>query len=300
MKPALYILKPQFSWLPVLAAAAFMMLSTPGVQAETIGLQPSSDSLFGIYSRWRMSSVSIEPASSSASKKPDPQLNEAFITDETSETPDPLEPVNRAVFGLNELLEKIVLKPVNFVYRTVIPTPLRGGISNAVANAHAPVTFANDLLQGKPDRAKTTFMRFVINSTAGFGGLVDAAQAGGLEPHTEDFGQTLAVWGVASGPYMVAPVLGPATPRHLVGRAVDTVIDPLTWILWDLPLLERSTPTMADTITTHDALTDDLDALRKTSPDLYSSVRDIYLQKRKSEISNGDASLDPLPEIPNP
>ncbi len=211
---------------------------------------------------------------------------------------DPFEPVNRLIFGFNEILDQVVLQPVSYTYRTIIPTPVRKGVSNAVANAKAPIVLANDVLQGKPVRARKTVMRFLINSTVGLGGLVDAAKAGGIEPHSEDFGQTLGVWGVPAGPYVVAPVLGPSSPRHLVGRAVDTLANPLTWLLADFSLLERMTPTMADIVTGHESIMDDANALRKASPDFYSAVRGIYRQKRKDDIADGEVDLDDLPEIP--
>ncbi len=210
---------------------------------------------------------------------------------------DPLEPVNRVLFGINEAIDMVVLRPVSFVYRTVVPRPLRLGIANMVANAYAPVTFANDLLQGDTKAAKTTLVRFMVNSTAGFAGLVDAAAAAGLQPRYEDFGQTLAVWGAGPGPYLVVPALGPTTVRDGAGRIVDIVFNPLTWILWEYPIIERATPTMAVVVTTHESIMDELQAMRKTSPDFYASIRDIYLRKREADIANGttpDAILEPI------
>ncbi len=214
---------------------------------------------------------------------------------------DPFEPINRLVFSFNEVLDFIVFTPVSKTYRTIIPTPVRAGVRNIISNAKTPVTLANDILQGEPERAKTTFVRFLINSTAGFGGFVDAAEAGGLPKHTEDFGQTLAVWGIGSGPYVVLPVLGPSSPRHIVGRVADTAITPSTWLMADLSLFERSTPTIAELVTGHENIADDIKNLRDTSPDFYASVRDIYRQSRKSSIANGEVDIDddPLPEIPD-
>lgn len=214
------------------------------------------------------------------------------------EVHDPLEPVNRIVFGLNEVVDFVVLRPVSLVYRTVVPPPLRTGVSNALHNWASPVIFANDLLQGEPDRAKTTLVRFLVNSTAGFGGMVDAAATAGLPRHSEDFGQTLAVWGVGSGPYLVLPLLGPSNARDAVGLAADAATHPATWLMWDLPIWERATPVMAYTVSGHEALMDEADTLRRTSPDFYASVRDIYAQKRATEIANGSAEFDDLPPIP--
>jgi phospholipid-binding lipoprotein MlaA len=232
------------------------------------------------------------------------------------EVNDPFEPVNRVIFGFNEAVDLIVLRPVSHVYRTVVPQPLRTGVSNALHNFATPIIFANDILQGNPERAKTTAIRFLVNSTAGFGGLVDAAAAAGLPSHSEDFGQTLAVWGARPGPYIVLPVLGPSNLRDTVGLAADTALHPATWLMWDLDFIERSSPILAYTVSTHEAYLDEAQALRTTSPDFYATVRDIYAQRRAADISNGDfatggfdeegfsddglgdATFDSLPPIP--
>lgn len=201
---------------------------------------------------------------------------------------DPFEPVNRVIFGFNELVDFLVLRPVSHVYRRVVPQPLRTGVANALHNFASPIIFANDVLQGRPERAKTTAVRFLVNSTAGFGGMVDAAAAGGLPRHSEDFGQTLAVWGARPGAYIVLPVLGPSNVRDTVGMGVDTVMHPATWLMWDLEFIERSAPILAYTVSTHEAYLDEAQALRSTSPDFYATVRDIYAQRRAADIANDD------------
>ena len=216
---------------------------------------------------------------------------------DTSSVDDPLEPFNRVLFGVNEAIDLVVLRPVSFVYRTVVPGPLRQGIANMVANAYAPVTFANDLLQGDPDAARVTLVRFMVNSTAGFAGMVDAAAAAGLNRRYEDFGQTMGVWGAGPGPYLVVPVVGPTTVRDGVGRIVDIALNPLTWILWYQPTEVQLSPYMASVVTTHESVMDDLQALRERSPDFYASLRDIYLQKRAADIANGVAAQGVLEPI---
>jgi ABC-type transporter lipoprotein component MlaA len=201
---------------------------------------------------------------------------------------DPFEPINRVIFGFNEIVDLVVLRPVSHVYRRVVPQPLRTGVANALHNFATPVILANDLLQGRPERARTTAVRFLVNSTAGFGGLVDAAAAGGLPRHSEDFGQTLAVWGARPGAYIVLPVLGPSNVRDTVGLGVDTVMHPATWLMWDLDFIERSSPILAYTVSTHEAYLDEAQALRSTSPDFYATVRDIYAQRRAADIANSD------------
>jgi phospholipid-binding lipoprotein MlaA len=212
---------------------------------------------------------------------------------------DPLEPVNRLVFAINEVIDFVVLTPVSTVYRTFVPQPIRLGVNNALYNFASPVIFANDLLQGRPDKARTTFIRFMVNSTAGVGGFVDAAAAAGLPRHTEDFGQTLGVWGVDPGPYLVLPILGPSNFRDGVGLVADTFMHPATWLMWDLSFVERISPAVAYTVSSHEALMDEAAGLRSTSPDFYATVRDIYSQKRASDIANGAGVLEPLPPVPS-
>ena len=208
-----------------------------------------------------------------------------------AEVNDPFEPVNRVIFGFNEVVDLIILRPVSHVYRTVVPQPLRTGVANALHNFATPIIFANDILQGRPERAKTTAIRFLVNSTAGFGGLVDAAAAAGLPSHSEDFGQTLAVWGARPGAYIMLPVLGPSTVRDTVGLAVDTTLHPATWLMWDLDVIERSSPILAYTVSAHEAYLDEAQALRSTSPDFYATVRDIYAQRRAADIANSDFAV---------
>jgi len=302
----------------IILATATVTIASSGAIARNDDnrfFQPKS-SLYSTYQTWKHKSnitTKIIPTSAPLAKKTSKAVsatNKNLSSDITDEeilaqnekaANDPLEPLNRLVFGFNEVLDLIVFTPISKTYRTIVPTPVRHGVANVIANAKAPVTFANDLLQGEPERAKTTFIRFLINSTAGFGGFVDAAEAGGLPVHTEDFGQTLAVWGVGSGPYVVLPVLGPSSPRHIVGRIADTAATPTTWIMGDLSLFEQSTPTISELVSGHEALLDDITKLRETSPDFYASVRDIYRQSRKSSIANGEVDVDndPLPEIPD-
>ncbi len=307
-----------------LLAVASISVGATSSYADGRGINsaPPKSNLLSLYREWaakkelqaakelKNKQVRIRPAGAKArkatkkvrytAKKPasDEITDEEILAQNAAETNDPFEPINRLVFGFNDILDQVILTPVSKTYRFIVPSPVRTGVSNAIANAKAPVTFANDLLQGKPERAKTTFMRFLINTTVGLGGIVDAAEAGGFEKHTEDFGQTLAVWGVDSGPYLVVPVFGPSSPRHIVGRVVDTAATPTTWALADLSLLERSTPTIAELVTGREALLDDVQSLRESSPDFYASVRDIYRQSRKNAIFDGELGVDPIPDLP--
>ncbi len=227
---------------------------------------------------------------------------------EFQETNDPGERVNRAIFGFNQGLDKAVIKPVTGVYRTVAPDPVRRSVHNFLENLRSPVTFFNDILQGEFKRAMTTAGRFIVNSTAGLLGLFDQATPRGLEPHREDFGQTLAVWGFEEGSYLMLPVLGPSNYRDAIGFVVGTLMDPLN--LWANNTGREyiaNSRTVAAGIDTRDQLWDVLDDLEKSSIDFYAAIRSLYRQRRADEIKNGaEPGADPVPgfggdfEIANP
>ena len=210
---------------------------------------------------------------------------------------DPLEPVNRVMFAVNDGLDFLVIRPVAEIYRAVLPSFVRRGIGNFLSNVATPITLANDLLQGEWLRAETTMVRFMLNSTAGLGGLDDIAGRIGHPRHTEDFGQTLAVYGVPSGPYLVLPIIGPSSPRDAVGLVVDLLADPWFWLLADEDTLTRLAPTAVRIIHARSNAIESLDSIRETSPDYYASIRSLYVQNRQSEIRNGRD--DELPDIPD-
>ncbi|MCL6607120.1 MAG: VacJ family lipoprotein [Geminicoccaceae bacterium] len=196
---------------------------------------------------------------------------------------DPLEPVNRVVFGLNELVDVMLLGPVAEAYGE-LPSPVRTGVRNVLDNLSAPVTFVNDLLQGETDRAGTTFARFFINSTLGLFGLFDLAGELGHPAHEEDFGQTLAVWGVGEGPFLMLPLLGPSTLRDTAGLAVDQLlIDPWTAVAGDELRAARAGSEAVDTRHRLDPVIRDV---RRNSLDPYATVRSAYVQRRAAEIRN--------------
>ena len=145
------------------------------------------------------------------------------------EVPDPYEGFNRQMFAFNQGVDQYALSPAATVYETVTPEFARDRLGDFLGNLKSPVIFVNDVLQAQPGRATDTFFRFTINTTVGLVGLWDAADYFGLDGHSEDFGQTLAVWGVDGGPYLVMPFLGPTNPRDLIGSGVDRALDPLTW-----------------------------------------------------------------------
>jgi phospholipid-binding lipoprotein MlaA len=197
---------------------------------------------------------------------------------------DPLEPINRTIFSLNQLLDMMLIGPASIVYGH-LPSPVRMGVRNFVNNIKQPVIFANDLLQGERDRAGISFARFFINSTVGMFGLFDMATEFGYVRHTEDFGQTLGRWGVGGGPYIVLPVLGPSTLRDTVGIVVDSfALDPMTYVA---PMDARIGTSAADGVDTRYRLGPTLDELNRNSMDPYATFRTVYLQRRAAEIANG-------------
>ena len=204
---------------------------------------------------------------------------------------DPLETFNRGSFGFNLFLDRLLLKPIAEGYRLVTPGFVRTGVSNFVFNLKAPVTVANDLLQGEPTRATESVGRFMFNTILGFGGLVDVGGMLGMpERHTEDFGQTLAVYGVGSGPYIMLPLLGPSNPRDLAGTVVDFVFDPLTFIAPSDLSLARSG---VEVLSLREANIETVEELERTSIDFYAATRTLSRQLRDNEIRNGaPAPLD--------
>src|ERR1051325_191434 len=148
------------------------------------------------------------------------------------EANDPWESFNRAIFEFNRGLDTAIVRPAAEAYRFVLPWPIRDGIRNLLNNARTPVILANDLMQGEWKRAGETFQRFAANSLLGVGGIFDVASYTGLADfHSEDFGQTLGVWHVGEGPYLVLPIIGPAPPRDAAGIVVDVFLDPYTYYL---------------------------------------------------------------------
>jgi phospholipid-binding lipoprotein MlaA len=247
--------------------------------------------------------------SSGCATAPDPSDTEAYA--EFRAINDPLEPLNRGVFGFNRALDAMFLRPFADYYRLLLPPPVQKGVHNFLANLRFPVILVNDLLQGEWERAGTTTSRFIVNATVGVGGLGDPASGFGLPAHSEDFGQTLAVWGLPEGPFLMLPVIGPSNPRDVTGLAVDSmIIDPLGLMNtlgaegeW-LPtfLLVRFGLTAVDARAQN---IEELDDLEKSSLDFYAALRSLYRQFRFAEIHQGQPppsaqgpSLDEIPAIP--
>jgi len=210
---------------------------------------------------------------------------------------DPWEGFNRDLYAVHEGVDQAVLEPVARGYRAVTPRPLRQGVLNFLRNLRGPVIFANDVLQGEVRRAGTTAARFGVNTTIGIVGIFDPASSMGLERHDEDFGQTLAVWGVEPGPYVFVPLMGPTTVRDASGRLVDIVFDPFTWIEGDNIDEYRLARTITTGIAAREQVIEAVDDVRRDSVDPYVSIRTSYALLRESAILNGEADIQDLPDF---
>jgi phospholipid-binding lipoprotein MlaA len=196
--------------------------------------------------------------------------------------------MNRGLYRFNDAVDSVTLKPIAKGYKKVLPEPIRDGITNFGRNLGAPRNSINNFLQGKPARGFSEIARFVVNSTVGIGGLIDVATASGVESYPEGFGQTAAVWGVPSGPYIMVPFLGPQTLRSLVLLPANIEFDLLHHVdsssvrdrLWVLRTIDLR----------HRVLS--LEDLMQDSKDPYVTLRESYLQNRRFEIYDGDPPVE--------
>ena len=220
-----------------------------------------------------------------------PPPSDVEATAEYKQTNDPVEPANRAIFSFNQGLDKHVLKPIAEGYRNYVPYDIRMRVRDVLTNLSEPLVAVNDVLQGEFGRAGHSVFRFAINCGIGFFGIVDVAGHGGIEHHDEDFGQTLAVWGVPEGVYVMLPILGPSNPRDAVGMVVDFFIDPVS--VWgpDIPDLASYSKTGMGGVDKRERYIDALNDIERSSLDFYASMRTLYRQKRSDEIRNGKGNL---------
>lgn len=228
---------------------------------------------------------------------PDPADKEAVA--EFAAANDPAEPTNRAIFAVNRGLDAAIVKPIATLYRDYTPQFFQDRINDELNYLRSPVIFFNDVLQGEVDRAVATVARFVVNTSFGLLGLNDIATDIGMEGHDEDFGQTLAVWGIPDGPYMMLPILGPSNPRDAIGIVVDFLIDPFN--IWanntnrEFAVLARAGTRGVDQRAIY---MEALDEIERTSLDYYASIRSLYRQRRADEIRNGEGAANmPAPGL---
>lgn len=197
---------------------------------------------------------------------------------------DPFEPLNRGLYTINDAIDRVTLKPIARGYKAVVPDFARRGVTNFSRNLFVPRSAVNNFLQGKPGRGFSEIGRFIINSTLGVAGLIDVATAQGMAQYDEDFGQTLAVWGIPEGPYLFIPILGPNTLLDAISTPIDILSDPLIYYdnssvrdkLYGLRVID-----LRMRLLTADTLLED-------SKDPYLTLRESYLQNRRFQVHDGN------------
>ena len=217
-----------------------------------------------------------------------------------AEVYDPLEPLNRFLFAINETIDIFLLQPAAATYRFLLPELVRDSVRNATRNLNSPVTFANELFQGKTDRASSTVVRFAINSTVGVLGLFDPATEWGYPYYDEDFGQTLGVYGAGPGAYLVLPIFGPSNVRDGIGIGVDSLLDPWFYVLGATTDLSSSTRrnidfgrALAGGIDLRSRNIETIDELRRDSLDYYARIRSLFMQNRENKIRSAQPPGNP-------
>ena len=281
----------------LLLGACLLLQSTPARAEAGDPFAPAGSAAFAL----------ISPGGSLGSQalletEPDPLFDEDLEEFAGPEIYDPLERGNRLVFSFNRLIDRFAWDPITSGYRFLVPAPARRSVVRAFINLNTPIYLVNNLLQLRFRDAAETLGAFVINTTVGMGGLLDAGQAVGLDAQPADFGQTLALAGVGNGPYLVVPILGPSTLRDGVGGIVDRFFHPLTYLIGVAPqLMWRGGVEVAAGVSRRAAADAKLKALEESSLDFYSVLRSAYIQTRQhsiDELRDGDAEHLAASEIP--
>lgn len=212
-------------------------------------------------------------------------LLQACATVKSTDARDPWEPMNRSVDQFNDVVDTVALKPAAQLYVKVLPSMVRTGVSNFLGNLGDVWSMANSAMQLKGQATVETFMRINVNTFMGLGGILDVATEMGIEKRREDFGQTLGYWGVQPGPYLVLPLFGPSTLRDALAFPVDMQGN-VTNNLADVST--RNALFVTRLMDTRAGLLKTVDAIKASSLDPYSFVRDAYLQKRRNDIFDGN------------
>lgn len=211
------------------------------------------------------------------------------ITEETNI--DPFEDINRVVFNISDSLDEAILRPTAEIYSEYTPLFVKDSVTNFFSNIAEIDTVINQLLQGKPKLAAQDSLRFLINTTIGVGGIFDVASRMGFERHDEDFGQTLGYWGIASGPYVFIPFVGPSTVRDVFGI-------PLSWYVSGSFAIEDDKTKIVfsflDVIETRERI---LAAENLIIGDKYEFVKDVFLQSREHSVQDGEVEDEFLSEF---
>ena len=220
-----------------------------------------------------------------------PAASDPAALGDYNERNDPFEPTNRKLFAVNATLDHYLLHPVATGYRDVVPAAGRRHLHNVLSDLGNPVQLSNDVLQGKPRKAGNTFMRLVINTTLGIGGVFDVATEWGFPDHDTDFGLTLAVWGAPGGPYLFLPVLGPNNPRDAIGYGINSALDPFTWVSFGGSATLGWARFGVGAVDGRERLLQQTDSIERNAVDLYATYRSLYQQHRAAAVIDGRADL---------
>ena len=205
---------------------------------------------------------------------------------------DPWEPMNRGIFQFNETFDEVAFKPTAIVYKTVTPRLVRAGVTNFFNNLGDAWSLFNNVLQGKPRAAVETYFRITVNTFWGMGGVSDVATEIGVESRTEDFGQTLGLWGIPTGPYLVLPFFGPSSLRDALATPADTFGYPVTLVN---PVSLRNSLAALNAVDKRANYLRAGEMLDESALDKYAFSRDFFLQKRRNDIYDGSPPLDEEP-----
>jgi phospholipid-binding lipoprotein MlaA len=234
------------------------------------------------------------PPEEQAEAEPEiPAPETTIITITADRLRDPYEETNRGRFRAHVRLHHYVIDPVERAYIYIVPEPARAGVHNFLTNLDTPTVFANDVLQGNVGRAGDTISRFVINSTLGIAGIFDVAGMAGIRYRDDDFGATLATYGVGDYPYLLIPVIGPSNPRDLSGKIVDIFLDPFRFVTLPGGIISSIGRGGVHEVDKRTDEVGELDELARSSSDPYAAERSMALEKRRAEIEG-----NPAPSVP--
>jgi phospholipid-binding lipoprotein MlaA len=216
---------------------------------------------------------------------------------EAAAADDPLEPMNRFFFSFNQTLDRNAALPAASFYVSTVPNPLRTGVHNFLSNLDGPVDFVNSMLQFHLEEAGGAISRFGINSTLGLGGIFDIATGWGLPEEQEDFGQTLGVYGLGQGPYLVLPLRGPSAVRDFAGSYVDGYFSPLYYVRYSGRQYVGLVRASLGSVDNRSANIMTFREIERSSVDFYATMRDFYRQRRDNAIRNGKPDMETLPDL---
>ena len=249
---------------------------------------------------WSLAALVAMSAGSATAQTPAPEPASTTSPQASAATEaprDPYERTNRRLFAVHQNLDRTIIGPTARGYKAVTPTPVRKGVRNMINNLGEPVTFINQVLQGRPWSAGETAVRFAANSTVGLLGVFDVAAPAGFPLREEDFGQTLATYGVKPGPYIFVPVFGPTNARDLSGRVVDIAMNPINAIDANGATAVRAGAVALNGLDARAGSDIQLQRLNSSATDPYATYRSLYAQNRQARVVNGEADVAALPEF---